>query len=557
MLLLLVFAGCADETPRERDPAPVAPRGYVRCGPHASGTFCDDTDRLGVREALRPRDPDGSMGSVTSADFDGDGRADLLVAYDDEDVAPRLWLNTAAGFVERAEAWGLASRRSVKATASADLDGDGDPDLLLRERETEGVQLLRNTGERFELVSTLGDRAEFTVLVPVDLDRDGMLDLTFGAEATPGDCPRMFINGCPAGVQAWRQVEPWRFERVAVEASPRRVLAMRWYDVDRDDRDELIVVADFGMLNGGNQVLRVEGAGASLTLREAPLPAGFNVEVFGMGIAPIDVDRDGRDELLITNFGRNVLLRSHNDRWDDVAQALGADAYGIVSEGTPHRWSGFDPDHHWMGPMSDFQRRYLDQGNALTPTTKWTPLVFDFDLDGVDDAFIGASAIGLSELFPEAAWQSGVMLRGDGARLQDVTDAVRLGEGHGVAHPVAVDLDGDGDLDLAMPRTVYRDRGGGLAILRNDTAAGRSLWIEARGLGAARDGIGARVRVVVGGRTITRRLDGNLSIAGSGPHGVFVGLGATPRVERVEVRFPSGAVRTVENVPPGRVVVSE
>ena len=76
-------------------------------------------------------------------------------------------------------------------------------------------------------------------------------------------------------------------------------------------------------------------------------------------------------------------------------------------------------------------------------------------------------------------------------------------------------------------------------------------------LGAARDGIGARVRVVVGGRTLTRRLDGNLSIAGSGPHGVFVGLGATPRAERVEVRFPSGAVRTVENVPPGRVVVSE
>ena len=538
----------------------VRPQGYLRCEGARAGTFCDVTAQWGLSgEVVLPGDSrdaeEGIGGAVTSADFDGDGRFDLLAVWDG--APPSLWLNTPSGFVERAGAWGLGTAaREINAASAADLDGDGDADLLVHERRIPGIQLLRNDGGRFAPAAVLGDDQDFTALVPADIDGDGRLDITVGATARPGDCPRLFISGCPAGVRAWRQSAPWVFTAIPVDAAPRRALAIRWHDLERDGRDELLVIADFGMLNGGNQVLRVEGAGDAMRLREQPVQ-GFDVEIFGMGVAPIDVDRDGRDELIVTNFGRNALLRERGGRWEDVAVALGADAYGFYDPDARHRWVDYDPAHPWMGPMDVFQSRYLDRDGPLCPSTKWTPLVFDYDHDGIDDVYIGAAATGLTSLFPEPARQAGAMLRGDGARLHDVTEALRLGELHGAFHPVAVDLDGDGDLDLALPRSAYPGRPGGLVVLRNDARAGNALWVEARGLGGARDGIGATVRVTVGGRTVTRRLDGNHSIAGSGPHGVHVGLGAATRAERVEVRFVSGAVRRLTEVPAGRVRVDE
>lgn len=551
------FQGCADDGMSSHTVASFVPRGFVACGTETRGIFCDASAQWGIGGEVVTSSKEGASGRVTSADFNGDGRYDLLVSYD-TDRAPSLWLRTAEGFVERGEAWGLASFHRVIATAAADFDGDGDPDLLLSAREAPSIQLLRNTGATFEAAVQLAARGEFTALVPVDFDGDGWLDVTASAEAVPGECGKPFISGCPGGVRAWRRVDPWRFEPVPVEASPRRALAIRWHDLDDDGHDELMVVADFGMLNGGNQVLRVERRpDRSLLLKEVAPPPGFDVRIFGMGVAPIDVDRDGHPELLVTNFGRNVLLRRRHDRWEDVALAYGVDVYGITPVGEPIRWNAFDPAHRWMGPLDAFERRYLDRSSPLLPMTWWTPIVFDYDHDGFDDVYLGAASVGLGVLFPEARLQSGAMLRGTGRRLHNVTNTVRLGERHGAAFPAAVDLDGDGDLDLALPRSAFPERPGSLALLRNDASGGNALWIEARGRGGARDGIGARVRVFVGGYTTTRRLDGNLSIAGSGPHGVHVGLGRHTHADLVEVRFVSGVTRRLLRVPAGRVTVEE
>ncbi|MEZ4394619.1 MAG: CRTAC1 family protein [Polyangiales bacterium] len=552
--LTLSLFGCGESAPPTSD-TQVAPRGFVRCGANPAGTFCDASALWGARATVTSTSAEGLTGALTSADFDSDGRPDLLAVYDG-DAAPALWLNTPGGFTDHAASWGLSALRSVNSAASADLDGDGRPDLMLHSRDESGVILFRNTGTTFERVTALGGMDDVTTIAPADIDRDGRLDLTFGATAMPGDCPRVFISGCPAGVRAWRQTAPWTFAPIPVAAEARRALSIRWHDLDLDGRDELLVIADFGMLNGGNQVLRVEGQGDALTLREAPVPQGFGAEIFGMGVAPIDVDRDGRDELMISNFGRNLLLQRRGDAWVDVAEALGGGAYGIVTnEANP--WSEFDPEHPWMGPLDGFQAQYLDPASPLAPTTKWTPLVFDYDHDGIDDVYLGAGSTGLRDLFPEPVLQSGAMLRGDGARLRDVTDAVRLGERHGAMFPVAADFDGDGDLDLALPRQAFPNHPGGVVFLRNDASAGRALWVEARGLAGARDGIGAQVTVTVGRQRHVRRLDGNYSIAGSGPHGVFVGLGTHASADSVEVRFVSGAVRRLTGVPAGRVVVRE
>ncbi len=562
--LLTLAAGCTEpdgEVPRQTPPPTYARRleGYRPCrgpGRDVEKSFCEATTLWGADLTF---DGDGGeeviVGVLSAADFDGDGRVDLAVGFDSRRPM-ELLLNRGGRFEAAGERWGLGDMRSVPATATADLDGDGDPDLLVFLRDFLSVQLLRNEGDRFVPAGRLDGGGDVSAISLSDLDADGRLDVVVASASRRGNCGLPFISGCPHGVLAWRQSASWEFAPVPVHAAPRRSLALCWKDLDGDGADELIVANDFGMLNGGNQVLRVERGGGAVALRESPLP-GLQAEIFAMGAAPIDVDADGVDEVIVTNYGRNLLLRRAGDRWVDEAVALGAGAYGVELPSEEPEFMSLDPSHAWMGPMASFRGRYLDTDSRHMPSTKWTPLVFDYDQDGRDDVYIGTGMAGLSVLFPEPLLQAGVMLRGDGSRLVDVTDAMRLAEVHGAHFPVAADLDNDGDLDLAMVHGAVGGRRGTLAILRNDASEGSSLTVRARGRGGARDGVGARVRARVGSRVVERRLDGNLSIAGTGPHALHLGLGGAAAVDELEVRFVSGAVRRLARVPAGAVVVEE
>ncbi len=569
---LATLCGCADGPPRpgadggtdagsdvssDRQAVPVGPATYRVCGSAVrdpEGGFCDVTARWGMEARTElPERMSVARGGVTAADFDGDGRTDLFVSRATT-LPPALLLHRAEGWVESAAAWGLGDLRRVLPSAAADLDGDGDQDLVVAFLNEGPVQVFRNEGTRFVDAGTLGAPEEIAAVVPGDVDRDGRLDLLVAALSYGGSCPPGLVRGCPAGVRAYRQVAPWRFEPVRVDAPARRAQAVRLMDLDGDGRDELLVVTDFGMIDGGNQVLRVDPlSGGGFSLRDATAGTGFDQQVFGMGLGLIDVDGDGRDELLVTNLGRNALISGGIDR----ASALGADAYGVLFPDVRPSFRAFDSEHAVEGPLGRFQSRYLDQSSASMPTTKWTPVVFDADDDGISDVYIPAGAIGLGDMYPEATAQQGALLRGTGRDLVDVTVAMHASEPHDESAALAADLDGDLDLDLAVVHMARPGAPGGLTVLRNDASAGASLTVVARGRGAARDGVGALVSVRVGARRSHQRLDGNLSIFGSAPHEAHFGLGGASLADEVTVQFPSGATVRRQRVPAGRVVVEE
>ena len=81
------------------------------------------------------------------------------------------------------------------------------------------------------------------------------------------------------------------------------------------------------------------------------------------------------------------------------------------------------------------------------------------------------------------------------------------------------------------------------ALLRNDSEwQGHWLRLGLNGAGAARSPIGARIVVEAGGRMLVRVVAAGTSNLSSGDRRVLVGLGLAERVDRLEVRWPSGRV---------------
>ncbi len=545
--------------------AGVAPRGYRACADPVhdplSG-FCDATTLWGV-DGRYPAEMSGFVtGAIAAADFDGDGRVDLFITVNTT-LAPRLLLNRGGHFENVSDAWHVTGFQHTIACVAFDVEGDGDEDLALVESRTDVVHLLRNDGNGFtEVTPALGGtmRTDATAVIAHDFDRDGSLDLAVAFRFAMRGCTGPFASGCPGGMAVYRQTAPWRFEPVTVDAPPHGSLAIRALDWDDDGFDELLVATDFGMLDGGNQILRVvpDPGGVGFSLRDGTAGTGFDQEIFGMGIAAIDADGDGRDEVIVTNFGRNLLLRRSAGVGTDVAVALGADAYGMWLGGPPPHYRYFDPDSPFEGGFARFTAGYLDPASPQYPSTKWTPVVLDFDDDGIEDVYFPSGFVGFDSVLPEVVGQYGGALRGTGSGFQDVTDALSLGERRDARAAVKADFDGDGDLDLAVFETAQPgEPPAGVRMLRNDASRGRAVTVIARGRGAARDGIGASVDVRVGSRHFFRHVDGSESNFGSSPNETHVGLGDSTVVDEITVRFPSGNVSRAMSVPFGRVVVTE
>jgi hypothetical protein len=118
--------------------------------------------------------------------------------------------------------------------------------------------------------------------------------------------------------------------------------------------------------------------------------------------------------------------------------------------------------------------------------------------------------------------------------------------GRGVA---AGDLDNDGRVDLVI---VHRDASA--ALLRNVTPGGRWLGLRLLGTRSGRTPIGARVTCQAGGRTRVRWLTSGTSYLASSDPRLWFGLGSASKVDRLEVRWPSGAVQTWSDLDADRIL---
>ena len=148
----------------------------------ADGTFEDVSLKADVA------DPEGKALGVAFADFDADGRTDVIVAHDS--VRQSLYRNRGDGtFEDVALVAGVAYDENGKTFAgmgvdAADYDNDGHPDIVITALSNETYPLFRNNGDlSFTYATNTAGVGQITLLYSgwgvrfADFDLDGLRDI--------------------------------------------------------------------------------------------------------------------------------------------------------------------------------------------------------------------------------------------------------------------------------------------------------------------------------------------------------------------------------------------
>ena len=161
----------------------------------------------------------------------------------------------------------------------------------------------------------------------------------------------------------------------------------------------------------------------------------------------------------------------------------------------------------------------------------------------------------VSDYRPSFPWKMPLQLLGRdrSGRLVDVSERAGapfrpLHLGRGLA---AGDLDNDGQVDAIA---VCQNEP--LVFLSNRTSpSGHWLTVQLEGKVSNRDAIGARVAIEAGGKRQVAHRFGGGSYQSAGDHRLHFGIGPETKVDRLEVRWPSGRVDRHEAIDADRAIL--
>lgn len=496
-------------------------------------------DKAGSIDKHLPETMTGGGGFV---DFDGDGDLDIYLVQSANypgrpvrsDRGNVLFRREADGtYHEVAHRFGVDEPGYGFGCQAADIDNDGDQDLFVTNLGAN--VLLRNDGDTFRSMGAdagLTGSHWSTSAAFLDYDNDGRLDLyvcnylAYDADTAPvchasDGKSRSYCSPTQfAGVddQLYHNLGDGRFADVSAAAGitgqQGKGLGVCAVDVDGDGKVDLLVAND----TSPTLLFRNRGDG---TLVEDGLRAGISrsedgVARAGMGIDAADVDGDGRADVVVTNFGAevNALYTGQDGGWfqeRSYETGFGAPSYPFLGFGIV--LSDFD----WDGDLDVL----IANGHVL---------------DTVDRSSRGQSYR-----------QRPLVFLNDGGRFREVGEQLgptftRGYAGRGLA---TGDIDGDGDEDFLLMQVDDRP-----VLLRNDTPrAGAGVVLELRGTRSNRDAIGARVEVTIGERRIARSVLGGRSYLSMHDRRLAIGLGAATRIDAIRITWPSGQVDELKDLP--------
>jgi hypothetical protein len=532
--------------------------GQTKTAPASAATFRDVAQQSGIKFAHN----NGAFGKkylpetmgpgVAFIDYDNDGWPDIFLVngidwpgHPQKHTTPKLYHNNRDGaFTDVTHKAGLDVEMFGMGVAVGDYDNDGYDDLFVTALGQS--HLFHNNGNAtFTDVTQragLGGPREFSTSAAwVDYDKDGRLDLVVGNYVqwsldsdlyctldgkSKSYCTPESYKG--TSVRLWHNRGDGTFEDATHQAGlddpTSKTLGIAVLDYDNDGWPDLLLSNDTQpnklYRNNGNGTFSEKGVVAGIAFSED------GVARAGMGVDAADYDRSGSPSILITNFANQMLSLYHNE-----GQGL------FVDE----------------APRSEI-------GHASLLTLGFGCFFFDYDLDGWPDIFIANGHIDadIQRVQPSVKYAMPPHLfrnLGKG-KFEEVTKAM----GQAFAAPrvargaAYADINNDGRLDLLLSTN-----GGPIYLFRNEAPAtgpvNKSLRIKLVGTKSNRDGIGAVVRVTVSGETQTQMLRSGSSYLSASELILTFGLAQQDMADSVEVRWPSGQVDHLQNVPAGQTII--
>jgi len=532
---------------------------------------------------------------VSVGDIDGDALDDLYVCQPGG-LPNRLYRNRGDGtFEDITDSAGVGVIENTACALFVDVDNDGRQDLIVVRATgpllflNQGNAQFRQKPDAFQFANP--PQGTFTGAAVADYDRDGWLDIYFclyvyyqGAEQYKYPSPYYDAENGPPNF-LMRNHRDGTFRDVTRETgldknNTRYSFCCGWSDFNGDGWPDLYVVNDFGRKN----LYRNNGDG---TFTDMAAEAGVEDIGAGMSVCCFDYDNDGAQDLYVANM------------WTSAGERV--TMQDIFKKGSPEEVRRLYHKHA-MGNSLYHNRR---GGNAFADATAasgagngrwaWSSDAWDFDHDGFQDLYIangmvsGPSREDLNSFFwrqvvahspdeakPSHDYEQGwgainELIRSDGTwsgyernvlyanngdrTFSDVSGAVGLDfleDGRSFA---LADFDGDGRQELFL-----KNRNAPvLRILKNViTDLPPAIAFRLRGNKSNRDAIGATVTIETEAGRQTRILQAGSGFLSQHSKELFFGLGRSKGPVHASIRWPSGTVQEIRDLPTNsRISVEE
>ena len=292
---------------------------------------------------------------------------------------------------------------------------------------------------------------------------------------------------------------------------------------------------------------------------------------YGMSVSTFDFDDDGWPDIYVASDSAPSILyhNNHDGSFTDVAVMAGV---AFNEDGREQAGMGTTiADYNSDGRLDIFKTNFSDDTPTLyrndgdgvfsdvtfaaglgqhTQYLGWGTMFLDFDNDGWPDLILANGHV-----YPEvdkfhlgSGYQEPRLLyhNNGNATFTDISPTAGAGiNATSSARGLAVgDLWNDGQLSVVI-NNVYAKP----SLLVNMVHSGNH-WIAFKTMGTRsnRDGIGARITVTIGKRTLVDEVRSGSSYISQNDLRVHFGLGSATKVDAVQVRWPCGLVEHFENL---------
>jgi Flp pilus assembly protein TadD/peroxiredoxin len=529
---------------------------------------------------------------VSIGDIDGDGLDDLYICQPGG-LPNRLYRNRGDGtFEDITEASGVGVIENTACALFIDVDNDGRQDLVVVRSSgpmlflNQGSGKFRQKADAFQFATP--PQGTFTGAAAADYDRDGWLDIYFclyvyyqGADQYKYPSPYYDAENGPPNFMM-RNNRDGTFRDVTAASglnqnNTRYSFCCGWADFNRDGWPDLYVVNDFGRKN----LYCNNGDG---TFTDIAAPTGVEDVGAGMSVCCFDYNNDGAQDLYVADMWTAAGERiSRQDIFKKESSPEARALYHKHAIGNSlfrntSREDSRDPAFEDVTAVS----------GAGIGRWAWSSDAWDFDHDGFLDLYVtngmvsgpSRSAEDLNSFFwrqvvanspdeakPSHDYEQGwaavnELIRADATwsgyernifyannrdgTFSDISGVIGLDfveDGRAFA---LADFDGDGRQEIFLKNRNAPQ----LRLLKNVMGdLPPSIAFRLRGTKSNRDAIGAVVTVETEDRSQTRALQAGSGFLSQHSKDLFFGLGVGKGPVRASIRWPSGLVQELRDLP--------